>query len=201
MSMREKIAKSIYERRNGHGAKPWGHQPQSHRDAYLSDADAVLDALMEGDLEALVRQKKFSLQVHKLDNGCWEWRGAIDRRDGYGRFYAGDGKTRGAHQFSFEQHHGPVPHGLVVDHICNNRWCVNPLHLRAISNAANVLRGSGWTAENSRKTHCPQGHAYSDGNTYITPSGARQCRECINYRRRKSRAKQAAMIRAAKEGK
>lgn len=56
MTMREKIAKSIYERRNGHGAKPWAHQSQAHRDPYLSDADAVLDALIEpteGMIEAV----------------------------------------------------------------------------------------------------------------------------------------------------
>lgn len=31
---------------------------------------------------------------------------------------------------------------------------------------------------NLRKTHCPQGHPYDEENTYVTPSGVRQCRTC-----------------------
>lgn len=30
----------------------------------------------------------------------------------------------------------------------------------------------------ANKTHCPNGHAYDDGNTYITPSGRRVCIAC-----------------------
>lgn len=67
MSMREKIAKSIYERRNGHGAKPWAHQLQSHRDAYLSDADAALAALMEPTWE----MEGDGIQTDEIDSIDW----------------------------------------------------------------------------------------------------------------------------------
>lgn len=36
----------------------------------------------------------------------------------------------------------------------------------------------------SERTHCPQGHTYSDENTYRTPSGHRRCKECNRQRAR-----------------
>lgn len=45
MNMQERIARNIYERRNGKGCTPWSRLPNSHRDPYLIDAEAALDAL------------------------------------------------------------------------------------------------------------------------------------------------------------
>lgn len=47
MSMRERIARGIYEKRNGVGAAPWAIRSNAHKEPYLMDADAALDALME----------------------------------------------------------------------------------------------------------------------------------------------------------
>lgn len=58
---------------------------------------------------------------------CWVWVGNIDQ-DGYGRLRTTAGHIR-AHKFSYELHHGPVPKGMVVRHLCHNRQCVNPSHL------------------------------------------------------------------------
>ncbi len=38
------------------------------------------------------------------------------------------------------------------------------------------------------RTHCPQGHAYDDRNTYVDKTGSRQCRECNRTRNRMRRA-------------
>lgn len=43
--MVEKVAKAIYEKRNGHGAKPFAHQPQAHRKPYFGDARAAIEAM------------------------------------------------------------------------------------------------------------------------------------------------------------
>lgn len=42
--------------------------------------------------------------------------------------------------------------------------------------AAGLKGGPGIQWKN--KTHCPSGHPYSPENTYVSPAGGRQCREC-----------------------
>jgi hypothetical protein len=44
----------------------------------------------------------------------------------------------------------------------------------------------------SRKTHCPKGHAYSDNNTYVDKNNARHCRKCQKEHGRRSYEKRKA---------
>ena len=105
--------------------------------------------------------------------GCWIW---LRTHEDYGYFI---GKR--AHRISYEHWKGKIPKGLVIDHLCRNRSCVNPQHLEAVTQKENINRGiriSGKEHHSSRKTHCPKGHEYTKQNIYLTPKGSRTCRIC-----------------------
>lgn len=78
-----------------------------------------------------------------------------------------------AHRLVYWCVHGPIPSGKYVDHICNNRACVNLDHLQLISNRENILRGIGPTAINARKQACP-----THDEPYATTTTQRYCRSC-----------------------
>ncbi|MDT0223491.1 HNH endonuclease signature motif containing protein [Gordonia sp. AC31] len=104
---------------------------------------------------------KFWSRVEKSD-GCWLWRGSSTIW-GYGQFnHSHPGLTKRAHKLSWESSNGPVPDGLVLDHLCRNRMCVRPDHLEPVTNRENVLRGVGITAQNARRELCVNGHQLDD---------------------------------------
>lgn len=71
-----------------------------------------------------------------VDEGnCWRWTGRIDWK-GYGWLSADP-----AHRLTYEAAVGPIPAGLVIDHLCRNPWCVNPAHLEPVTQKENVHRG------------------------------------------------------------
>ena len=128
----------------------------------------------------------FDKVEHDPTEGCWLWMAC--KSDGYGQFSV-DGRMWASHKWSYEQIHGPVPKGLVLDHlVCDDRACCNPEHLLPSTNPDNILRGNGPAAINARKTHCIRGHKFTPENTYINSTGNRKCREC---RRAHARAFQA----------
>lgn len=64
---------------------------------------------------------------------CWVWRGPLESKRGYGRFYTGYKKAPRytyAHHFSWNLHYGPAPKdGKQFLHKCDFRKCVRPDHL------------------------------------------------------------------------
>lgn len=127
-------------------------------------------------------QARFWGQVTGADfSTCWEWTGR--NRRGYGTFRVGSKEYR-AHRFAYEQMIAEVPDGLVLDHLCRNRACVNPWHLEPVTSKVNTLRGLSPAAANSTKTHCPQGHAYAESGR--VRGGVRYCLECRRQRDREA---------------
>lgn len=66
------------------------------------------------------------------------------------------------------------PEGMVLDHLCRNRNCLEPFHLELVTPKENTLRGKGPSAENARKENCPKcGGVYA-----VSPDGKRYCPHC-----------------------
>lgn len=107
--------------------------------------------------------------------GCRVWQGSRFG-GGYGQINAGPGRTKYAHRVAWEVARGPIPDGLVLDHLCRNRACINPDHLRPITNRENILAGVGAPAMHATKDRCPRGHVYD----MRTKDGRRGCRVCKN---------------------
>lgn len=79
-------------------------------------------------------EQRFNFYVDKQGD-CHIWTGATT--SGYGILIV-DGTLKRAHRLSYELKHGAIPPGMVVDHICHVTACVNPDHLRAVTQKQNV---------------------------------------------------------------
>lgn len=72
---------------------------------------------------------------------CVLWLGNLDR-DGYGHVKRKGIKGR-IHRYLWEELRGPIAEGLVVDHTCHVRNCVNIDHLRVVTNPQNLQNRKG----------------------------------------------------------
>lgn len=114
-------------------------------------------------------------------NECWEWQ-AYKNKFGYGLFNVNYYATM-AHRVSWELNNGPIPKGLYVLHKCDNPCCVNPNHLwlgTYKDNMRDCVAKGRYVSHNKNKTHCPNGHEYSEENTYwyTEKNGRRRRRNC-----------------------
>jgi len=138
-------------------------------------------------------EQRFELDINKSsgqfwnNTECWKWIGALDK-DGYGKLsIRRDGKSKHwrAHRWVYslykELQEGPL------DHLCQNKTCVNPDHLEHVTTRVNNLRSDGPSGVNARKAFCVRGHAFTVDNTYHDGRGWRQCRRCNRIRQRNRR--------------
>lgn len=81
-------------------------------------------------------QEKF-----EITDSCWVWK-AYRNQGGYGSFSV-KGRMRLAHRVSFEMFKGELEPSDIIDHICRNRSCVNPEHLRVVDRSGNAQNHNG----------------------------------------------------------
>lgn len=99
---------------------------------------------------------------------------AATNSHGYGHIRV-DGRNRRAHRVAWEFINGPIPEGMFLDHRCANRGCINPAHLRIVTNAQNMqhravnqrnntsgVRGVSWRKDKNAW----QAQAKLDGRSY-----------------------------------
>jgi hypothetical protein len=121
---------------------------------------------------------------------CWLWL-AYTNSDGYGLFAIwedGHTHTERAHVVAWGVTRGAVPDGLVLDHLCRIRSCVNPDHLEPVTNAENIRRGMAPTIVAYREGTCLRGFHEMTGANAMSVGQGRTCRECHRARRRERRA-------------
>lgn len=128
-------------------------------------------------------------------SGCLVWSGCVDK-DGYGKVRVNlNGKLVFlAHRMAYIHFVGEIPDGMELDHKCRNRSCVNHEHLEPVTHIENVNRGvyPRETHANYRKTHCKNGHEFTDINTRIEVWNGirmRKCRICDKAKNERSNLK------------
>lgn len=130
--------------------------------------------------------------VAGLDGLCWAWTGAVQSR-GYGSFFHG-GRAQSTHRLAYELLVGPIPAGLQIDHLCENKRCCNPAHLEPVTGKTNCERTVA-----ARKTLCVNGHRLEGDNLIVKPRPngltIRNCRTCqVEAQRRSYRQSREALL-------
>ena len=100
-----------------------------------------------------------------------------------------DGKTQAISRWALNFTQGERE-GMWALHKCKTKGCWNPEHLywgTASDNLKDEVKDG--THYNATKNHCSKGHKFDESNTYLRPTGGRQCKEC---RRTASRLSQRA---------
>ena len=86
------------------------------------------------------------LVFQRLDNDCIIPVSHKLNRDGYFRYtdprYEGKGRAPKImyHRYVWEQHHGAIPEGYEIDHMCHNRACCNIEHLQCIPGTEHTIK-------------------------------------------------------------
>jgi len=95
-------------------------------------------------------------------------------------------RSRMIYQIMMEAFVGPYPEGMEIRHLDGDPANCALENLRYGTRSENrrdsVVHGTHYQ---SKKTHCPYNHEYTEENTRINKKGARYCVTCMNHRNHK----------------
>lgn len=120
------------------------------------------------------------LSKTKKHGSCLLYTGSLDHK-GYGRISI-NYRAWKVHRWMYEHFKGTVPFHLVVDHLCNNRSCINLKHLEVKTQRENILRGTSFAAKNAKKVYCDYGHKFPNTSTKGKPRRCSPCSKLFNTR-------------------
>lgn len=181
-----------------------------HRD----ERKAAIKAAKAASREAAARlrhtapnivQRLLRHAVHIEETGCWAWRGRLHT---VGRtvspFFSGLGE-RYAHRLAYRLWRGDIPKGHKVVWTCEQPVCINPYHLKTLTQSEVVRRSPEWDSDRNTwrhnkprapATHCAKGHEFTPENTAWNtasekmPDGTRVkvrtrlCKTCLTERQK-----------------
>lgn len=143
-----------------------------------------------------VSRSDFESRTQIRDNGCLAWIGNVNAQ-GYGRMTVEGGKFH-AHRIALYLAGIELPAGMVVDHLCRNRRCVNVDHLEVTTQQVNTARGVGPAAARAAarlQGRCVNGHVIAEVGTYTQGKrGAPTCAECSRERVRRYKARKIGLV-------
>lgn len=131
-----------------------------------------------------LRESDYRVEDRGHSTECWIWQG-FEHPRGYG-LVTMNGRSVSVHRAYYREYVGPIPTGLVLDHLCRVKLCVNPDHLEAVTQTENVRRGravkipdhvveqiraaTGTSVEIARRFGISQAHAWDlrNGRSRVT---------------------------------
>ena len=84
-----------------------------------------------------ITERLLSAMEIDQETSCWNWQLTITQKTPKIRYM---GKTQLAYRVSYEAFIENIPPGLTIDHLCENRRCINPFHLEPTTPQENTRR-------------------------------------------------------------
>lgn len=196
MSIKQKLEEMAEEYAPRPISKQFDRFQADTRKSFLAGAQAMQKLLVEAAGDWRTNARFWSKVNVPSKNSCWKWNGSVTPQ-GYGSFWNGV-KKESAHRYAYKIAKGQ-PGELWIDHICMNKICVNPDHLRAVTPLISSLENSlSPSAVNAKKSHCKHGHEFTKSNTRIKVRNGRahrDCKLCEKASKRRARERQRASKR------